>query len=521
MSIKKLSLIVLLFLLIGCDIRQKAPRYAAPAPKYNILFIAVDDLRPELNCYGKTQIHSPNIDQLAGEGLMFEQAYCQQSVCSPSRISLMTGLRPDSTYVHDNNTHHRRTVPEVVTLPQHFIQHGYHAVDFGKIYHGHMGAFNDALSWSELWYYPPQNYTENIRGYLSKENLDILAKHRRNKNGYINFSAKATEGEDVEDEAYPDGLTVQAAIGAMPRLKNQDKPFFLAVGIEKPHLPFVAPKKYWDMYDRKKIELPGQNRYPKNSPALASINWGELRGYTDMPGKGELEEAKAKELIHGYYACVSYADALVGKLIAGLKKNGLYDNTIIVLWGDHGWKLGDYGSWCKLTNFEIDTRVPLIIRSPDMKKRGITSQALVELVDIYPTLSELAGLPLPRHLQGDSFAPLLSNPNLPWKQAAFSQFPRGAQETHEGSWEDKEYMGYSMRTQRYRFNKWVRWDSKELVARELYDHQSDPEETINLIGNPAYQAVINDLDKQFDRKIKEAHLQGNARRPIVAEQTKK
>lgn len=515
-QLKNLLLIVPFCMMIGCNKKQEAtvPHHDA-ATKYNVLFIAVDDLRPELNCYGKSHIHSPNIDRLAEEGIKFERAYCQQSVCSPSRISVMTGLRPDSTYVHDNATHHRRTVPEVVTLSQHFIQQGYHAVDFGKIYHGHMGAFNDALSWSELWYYPPQNYTENIRGYLSEENLQFLAEHRRKKDGLINFSAKATEGENVADEDYPDGLTVQAAIGAMPRLKDQGKPFFLAVGIEKPHLPFVAPKKYWDLYDRDQIELPEQNRYPKNSPEMASINWGELRGYADMPAQGEMDDAKAKELIHGYYACVSYADALVGKLMTGLKDNGLYDNTIIVLWGDHGWKLGDYGSWCKLTNFEIDTRVPLIVRSPNMEKRGITSQALVELVDIYPSLSELAGLPLPDHLQGDSFAPLLSNPDLPWKQAVFSQFPRGAQETHEGSWEDKEYMGYSMRTQRYRFNKWVRWDTKEVVARELYDHRSDALETVNLIDDPTYRTVIDSLDAEFGQKLEEAHWQGNARHPLT------
>ena len=479
------------------------------ASKYNILFIAINDLRPELNCYGQSHIHSPNIDRLASEGLLLERAYCQQSVCSPSRISLMTGLRPDSTYVHGNGTHHRRTVPEVVTLPQHFIQQGYHAVDFGKIYHGHMGAFNDALSWSELWYYPPQNYSNNLRGYLSEENQQILAQHHRNPNGMVNFSAKATEGEPVADEAYPDGLTVQAAVQAMPRLKSQDKPFFLAVGIEKPHLPFVAPKKYWDLYDRDKIELPELQQLPENAPALAGINWGELRGYSDMPKQGEMSEVQAKELIHGYYACVSYADALVGKLLAGLKENGLYDNTIIVLWGDHGWKLGDYGDWCKLTNYEIDTRVPLIIRSPEMPQRGVTSSALVELVDIYPTLSELVGLPRPPHLQGDSFAPLLAEPNRSWKPAVFSQFPRGAQETGEGSWENKEYMGYSMRTDRYRYTRWVRWDNKEMVAQELYDHRRDPAETVNVVQDADYQVVADSLSRRFDTHLAKAHQQGD------------
>ena len=506
-------ILISLLPLISLD-AQHQTALLKPSSRYNVLFIAIDDLRPELNCYGQGHIHSPNIDQLAAEGLLLERAYCQQSVCSPSRISLMTGLRPDSTYVHDNATHHRRTVPEVITLPQHFIQQGYYAVDFGKIYHGHMGAFNDALSWSELWYYPPQNYSENLRGYRSEENQRILAEHRRNPDGLVNFSAKATEGEPVADEAYPDGLTVQAAVEALPRLKDQDQPFFLAVGIEKPHLPFVAPQKYWDLYDRQKIALPQQNTPPTNAPALAAINWGELRGYADIPERGELEEAQAKELIHGYYACVSYADALVGKLLAGLRENGLYDNTIVILWGDHGWKLGDYGDWCKLTNYEIDTRVPLVIRTPDMLKRGITSSALVELVDIYPTLSELAGLPLPGHLQGDSFAPLLTEPNRPWKQAVFSQFPRGAQETGEGSWEEKQYMGYSMRTDRYRYTQWIRWDNKEIVAQELYDHRQDAQETVNVFGQAAYQSVADSLSRAFGKNLTAAHRQGSARQKV-------
>ena len=489
-----------------------------PAPRPNILFIAIDDLRPELNCYGKTHIHSPNIDQLASEGLLFERAYCQQSVCSPSRISVMTGLRPDSTYVHDNATHHRRTVPEVVTLSQHFIRNGYHAADYGKIYHGHMGAFNDALSWSELWYYPPQNYTKNLRGYLSEENQQILRENRRGPNGLVNFSANATEGEPVADEAYPDGQTARKVLQELPRYKqmaDQGTPFFLAVGIEKPHLPFVAPKKYWDLYNRDTLQLPEMQQIPKNAPEIAGMNWGELRGYHDIPGGQEaLGEAKARELIHGYYACVSYADALVGQLVAGLKENGLYDNTIIVLWGDHGWKLGDYGDWCKLTNFELDTRVPLIVRAPG-ESGGSRTDALVELVDMYPSLCELAGVSPPDHLQGDSFAPLLKNPQQAWKGAVFSQFPRGSQDdSGELSWEDKQYMGYSMRTDRYRYTQWVRWDNQEVVARELYDHQVDPKETINMIEDPGYQSVVDSLSEAFGENIKDAHRQGKARRTL-------
>ena len=486
----------------------------ATAPP-NILFIAVDDLRPELSCYGASHIHSPNIDQLASEGMLFERTYCQQAVCSPSRISLMTGLRPDSTYIYDIQTHHRSTLPAVVTLPQHFIRHGYHAADFGKIYHGHMGRFNDVLSWSEPWYYPPQHFTENLRGYLSEENLAILRKRKRP--GKPNFSANATEGEDVADEDYPDGQTVKKVLTEMPRFKamsDEGTPFFLAIGFEKPHLPFLAPKKYWDLYDRDSVMLPGFSQLPHNAPEMAGTDWGELRAYYDIPSTGNLSEAKARELVHGYYACVSYVDALIGKLVAGLKQNDLYDNTIIVLWGDHGWKLGDYGDWCKLTNFELDTRVPLLVRVPGNHNQGQSTRALVEFVDIYPSLCELSGIPLPNHLQGDSFVSLLANPDQAGKEAVFSQFPRGATDaTRELAWEDKEYMGYSMRTDRYRYTEWLRWKNRELVARELYDHQRDPQETANVIDNPAYRSVRDSLSRAFRKNLANAHRQGSERHP--------
>ena len=479
-----------------------------PPLRPNVLFIAIDDLRPELGSYGSAHVISPNIDALASDGMLFERAYCQQAVCSPSRISVMTGLRPDSTRIYDNATHHRRTVPETVTLSQHFMQQGYHAVDFGKIYHGHMGAFNDVLSWSEPWYYPPSNFSENLRGYRSVENLAHLAANRRRPNGLINFSASATEGEDVPDNGYPDGMTVDTVVKALPRLASNGKPFFLAVGIEKPHLPFLAPKKYWDLYDRDSIRLPARQALPENAPAIAGMNWGELRGYSDMPKQGDMSEEKARELIHGYYACVSYADALIGQLIQGLKENGLYENTIIVLWGDHGWKLGDYGDWCKLTNYELDTRVPLIVRAPGRTSPGSRTDALVELVDLYPSLSELAGLPLPEHLQGSSFAGLIDNPAGAGKPAAFSQFPRGNDpEAGENGWESAFYMGYSMRTDRYRYTRWIERRSGDIVGEELYDHQRDPGETINVFTTPSYGALADSLAKAFQPALKAVHQQ--------------
>jgi len=479
--------------------------------KPNILFIGLDDLRPELNCYGYKQIHSPNIDKIADSGLLFKRAYCQQSVCSPSRISLMTGMRPDSTYCYNLDSHHRDKNIEVVTLPQHFIEHGYHAVNYGKIYHGHMGKFNDTKSWSELWYYPPQNYTLNLRGYLNPKNLEYLATHQ--KPGTNNFTAAATEGEDVADEDYPDGQTVKTVLENMPRFKemnNKGKPFFLAVGFEKPHLPFIAPKKYWDMYDRSKIEVPSKAE-PENVPEIAMMNWGELRGYVGMPkGKAEMDDETAKELIHAYYACVSYVDALIGKLVQGLKEQGLYENTIIILWGDHGWKLGDYGDWCKLTNFELDTRVPLIINAPGYRDKGAKTSALVELVDMYPTLCDLAGIPLADHLQGDSFKPLLENPDKEWKPAAFSQFPRVNKDDYQG-WTHPNYMGYSMRTDEYRYTKWIDFETKETVALELYDHTKNSDEMVNVAGKAEYAKIEKALDAQYEKELKQAHLQGAKR----------
>jgi arylsulfatase A-like enzyme len=476
--------------------------------KPNILFLSIDDLRPELNCYGNSYIHSPNIDNLASNGLMFRRAYCQQAVCGPSRASLMTGLRPDSSFVTDNATHHRDVYIDVVTLPQHFIEHGYHAVNYGKIYHGHMGKFNDAKSWSELWYYPPQNYTRNLRGYLNPKNLLYNKGHKL-------FNAEATEGEDVEDEAYLDGQTVKTVLQNLPRFKEMaenGKPFFLAVGIEKPHLPFVAPKKYWDLYDRDEIEIPGSNP-PENAPQIAQTNWYELRTYTDIDRNAtSLSDEKAKQLIHGYRACVSYADALVGKLIQGLKENGLYDNTIIILWGDHGWKLGDYGQWCKHTNYEIDTRVPLIVSAPGFRDKGKVSEALVELVDMYPSLCEMAGIPLAEHLQGDSFLPLLKNSDLKWKEAVFSQYPR-TQKDENGK--EKKYMGYAMRTPDFRYVKWLETGTKKVYATELYDHRNSNEELENVSGKPAYASIEKEMETKFEEQINQAHLQGKNRVELV------
>ncbi|EAQ77833.1 iduronate-2-sulfatase [Blastopirellula marina DSM 3645] len=452
----------------------------------NVLFIAVDDLRTELGCYGASQIHSPNIDRLAAAGTVFTRAYCQQAVCSPSRTSLMTGLRPDSTKVYDLVTHFRKNVPDVVTLGQHFKQNGYYSVSMGKIYHG---GYDDPPTWSE-----PARKPQGGAGYVLAENLQTITDKRNAARAkglrgvQLSRAARgpATEMADVADNAYADGAVADLAVKSLRELSQRDEPFFLAVGFVKPHLPFNAPKKYWDMYDPAKIELAANPYPPKNVTPYSLTSWGEMRVYDGIPKQGDLSPEKARELKHGYYACISYTDANVGKLLDELDKLKLTDETIVVLWGDHGWKLGEHNSWCKHTNFEDDANAPLIIRAPGQKSPGAKSTALVEFVDIYPTLCELAALPLPQHLEGTSAAPLLDQPDAAWKTAAFSQYPR------------RQIMGYTMKTDRYRFTAWKNKKSGKVVATELYDHQVDPAENVNVAGLTENAELIVQLQKQLD-----------------------
>lgn len=453
------------------------------ADKPNVLFIAVDDLRPELGCYGASHIKSPNIDQFAASGLLFERAYCQQAVCSPSRTSLMTGLRPDSTKVYDLDTHFRKTVPDVVTLTQQFMKHGYHSVGMGKIYHG---SLNDAPSWNSFLNPKGRSYQlpETLAAIKAKtKGLDLKNMGWRKRSRLTR--GPATEMAAVPDNRYRDGAIAEQAVKSLKQLKQSDQPFFLAVGFLKPHLPFVAPKKYWDLYDRSQIKLADNPYPPKHVPQWAMTNWGELRNYSDIPAKGDLTDEQALQLRHGYYASVSFTDANIGKVLAELKASGLDKNTIVILWGDHGWKLGEHAGWCKHTNFELDARVPLVIRAPGMQAHGKTSRALVEFVDIYPTLCDLAGIPLPEHLEGTSFKPLLKDPGRPWKPAAFSQYPRGS------------VMGYSMKTDRYRYTEWQTRKTGKVLGRELYDHKNDAAENTNIASQKDQKEIVSQLSAQL------------------------
>jgi arylsulfatase A-like enzyme len=408
----------LLFLLTSLAI--VSPAAAAPT---NVLFIAVDDLRPELHCYGATHMKSPNIDKLAACGMLFERAYCQVAVCNPSRSSVLSGTRPDTTGVLDNQHFMRPNMPDVVTLPQHFKNNGYTSLSLGKIFHhSEREPGDDPQSWSQpAWY-----HGEPYRHWFTKEaldyvkNLKALPKDKQPKQ----LRAAPFEAADEPDASYPDAQTAEKAIETLRQLKADGKPFFLGVGFVKPHLPFTCPQKYWDLYPEDSIQLAASPQRPTDAPAPAFHNNYELRSYGTVPEDGRITPKMAHHLIRGYRACVSFMDAQLGRVIDELDRLGLRENTVIVFWGDHGYHLGENGTFTKMTNFELGTRVPLILSVPGMKTAGRHSRALVELVDLYPTLAEACSLPLPGHLEGTSFVPLLGNPDRPWKTAAFSQYLR-------------------------------------------------------------------------------------------------
>jgi len=426
----------------------------------NVLFISVDDLRPELNCYGSTHMHTPNIDQLATQGMLFSNAYSQQAICTPSRISMLTGLRPSTTNIYKLDNKLKDKAPNVVSMPKAFKNHGYKTISLGKIYH-HQN--DDPDAWTEkAW--RPRNGVDGTwynQGYLNESPF------------YVTSDGKSfgppTESMDVADNAYQDGVTAERAIEKLEQYKDQQ--FFLAVGFKKPHLPFLAPKKYWDLYDRNNIDLPLADE-PEGLGKYSTTNWGELRSYLGMPETADLNDEQTKELIHGYRACVSYIDAQIGKIIDKLNELGLRENTIIVLWSDHGFKLGEYGDWCKHTNFEVDVRVPFILDVPGVPN-GITCSKMVESVDIFPTLAELLSVQAPSNLDGKSMKPLLENPGGPWKSAAFSQYPRWA-----------SFMGNTVRTKNYRYTEYIDESNGEVNSSELYRHDNNTPlelDSINLI----------------------------------------
>ena len=467
-------------------------RAAQAAKRPNVLFISIDDFRPELSCLGESVVKTPNIDRLAARGTIFSRAYCAMSMCNPSRSSLLTGLRPSTLGIYDQETHFRSILPNAMTLPQLFKNNGYEAVGIGKIFHNNLP---DPTSWSRPEPKLPLYYDymdSGTRAHLMARRQSAYKIGRTDAFIGSYMRGPATECFDAPDNIYRDGAIADTAVGLLRELRTK-QPFFLGVGFFAPHLPFVAPKKYWDLYQRDEIPMAPNYFLPKGAPLFAMNPLTELNCHEDFvtapnPTEALLPEAQARLLKHGYYACVSFVDAQIGRLLDVLAALGLRDNTIVVLFGDSGWKLGEHGGWSKLTNYEIDTRTALVISAPGQERPGGRADGLVELVDIYPTLAELAGLTPPAILEGGSLAPLLSHPERPWKSAAFSRFPRGF---------TNRFMGRSMRTERYRFIEWRDWYEDTLVATELYDHQTDPQENVNIAGDPANAELVRALSNQM------------------------
>lgn len=451
---------------------------ASAAP--NVLLILVDDLKPTLGCYGDAAAKTPNIDRLAARGMRFDLAYCNQAVCAPSRFTLMLGSHSTSTGLYGLGSRLREAWPDAVTLPQHFAKHGgYRTESVGKVFHIGHGNEGDPQSFSVphfkdkvIEYLDPES-TEG--GQLTREEAlftnQMLGQIRSLPRG------AAFESPDVQDEAYADG---RVAAEVMRRLKEaanrrgeSGTPFFIAAGFVRPHLPFCAPKKYWDMHDPMKLPQPEFEDHAVCSPKVAQKRGGEIAAYEPVPANPEQTFAPElkRQLIHGYYASTSFVDAQIGKVVAELDRLGLADDTIIVLWGDHGFHLGDHGIWTKHTNYEQATHIPLLFIVPGVTKPGSSTRQLAETVDIFPTLAALAQLPPPsgpQPIDGRSLVPVLKDPTVRIRDHAYHAYP-------------KEKLGRAIRTERYRLVEWKKAAAPaESAMFELYDYQSDPLETKNL-----------------------------------------
>lgn len=447
----------------------------------NILIFLVDDLRPELGSYGNTRIKTPHIDALAKDGVQFQKAYAQQALCAPSRMSILTGLRPETIGIYSLFTPLRSVHKEMVTLPQVFKEQGYTTVSVGKVYHH---GNDDAESWSIL---TPREQNS----WVKPENLAIIDSLK--KSGSKKTNGPAFENADVADEGYKDGRAVNKAIDILQKIKNEK--FMMIVGLTKPHLPFNAPKKYWDLYNKADFLVPAKQA-PTDVASLALPKWGELRAYHGIPEEGFIDDQTTKNLIHGYYASVSYMDAQMGKVMDELTRLDLRKNTIVVFMSDHGYKLGEYGTWCKHSNFEIDVNVPFIVSretSYANRKTNVSSDALIENIDVFPTLAAACGIKTPT-LEGESILPLLDNPTMQWDEAAFSLYPKG-----------KNIIGLTCTDGVLRYTEW--WDTKAqtLIENELYLNQPNYMEiTANLVKNKAYAKDITRmaslLEEQYPKK---------------------
>ncbi|SNR78044.1 Arylsulfatase A [Lutibacter agarilyticus] len=508
-----IAFLLLSILILGsCKTNKKSVKLTNSKPK-NILFIAVDDLKPLLNAYGESEMYTPNIDRLAKMGTIFTNAHVQQAVCGPSRASVMTGMYPDHTKVWDLETNFRESAPELMSMPEYLITQGYETSATGKIYHhGPVSKGHDYKSWSiphtEPNYFD-EKYGNPVLAYQNPENKRLLTSYinEAKEKGLNNKQQReyafeklkpSTESADVSDQSYTTGLYPLEGIKKIDAILNTGKPFFVGVGFIRPHLPFIAPKKYWDLYKREDIKLAEFQELSEGTPKIAYHSFGELRSYSDIDNNArigkKLPEDKQRELIHGYMASISYVDAQIGKLLDALEERNILKETVIVLWGDHGYHLGDHTEWNKHSNFEQATRIPFMFAGPGVAKNTKVDKP-VELLDLFPTVFDLVGVKSPQ-LDGKSLTPLLDtdpNTNID-PQYAVSQFRR-----------HKSKMGYSIRTNRYRYTEWhdegyrsyTPYEEGRIIGRELYDYQVDPLETRNLVDDSDYASEAKKLKAQL------------------------
>lgn len=487
----KLQTIVALLTLVICSLLSSSSNLQAKEHP-NVLLILVDDLKPALGCYGDSIAQTPHIDSLANRGMRFEMAYCNQAVCAPSRFTLMLGSHSTSTGLYGLGSQLRQIIPDAVTMPQHFAKHGgYRTESLGKIFHIGHGNHGDPESFSV------PHFKEKVIEYLEPASTDggqltrEEAYFTNQMLGQIKSLPRgaAYESPDANDEDYADGRvaaeTIERLQAAKQRRQSDGTPFFIASGFARPHLPFSAPQKYWDLYDPASLPMPQHEDLPANAPKVAGKRGGEISNYKPVPTEpnADFDDELKRNLIHGYYASVSYVDAQIGKVIEELDRLELSDNTIVVLWGDHGFHLGDLGIWTKHTNYEQANRIPILITAPGVTQPGSSTKQLAESVDIFPTLSELAGLPIPsgpQPIDGVSLVPVLQDPSARVRDHAYHAYP-------------KRKLGRSIRTERYRLVQWKAFDGKGETAYELYDYQTDPNETKNLVSD--HPEVVQRLTK--------------------------
>lgn len=460
--------------------------------KPNVLFIAVDDLRVQHGKYDLDQAHTPNLDKLAEQGVTFTRAYSNVPVCGASRASMLTGVRPTMQRFMAFESADE-IAAWATPMPQVFKNNGYTTISLGKVFNNQ---FDHVGAWSEEPWRPKgatnEYQVENDsrqalllerHDYLTEENLEMALKGSHNHPAY--------EIADVSDDAYKNGKIAAKAIEDLQRLSSSGKPFFLAVGLKKPHLPFNAPRKYWEMYNEEDINLSATPNMPTGAPKHAHHTWGELRNYGHdglMPQKGGKElmpDDLAKKLIHGYRAATSYSDALIGNILSELERLGLDNNTIVVLWGDHGWSLGEHTQWAKHSSFNVTNHIPLIIRAPGFNA-GTFVNGLVESIDIFPTLTELTGIKAPNTLHGTSLLPMLKDPKISVNSEVFFR------------WKNAD----SIRTDQYLYTVWRDKAGEKVIGSMLFDHHVDMHETVNLSQNPQYKSVVENLHEQLMNHIK-------------------